>query len=223
MAAPPKARAGEPFLWKGRAVVAGVAPSERLLTGNASIDELWSEMRVLHSEVGYERLRKLHGRALDADAFHRVSTYLHQAEAFYLSSMQTQPESRPLAAYYAILNLCKALLTCLNPPLTKGRSFHGLSDDFVQKQKYWFTHERTKIQTTGIFRELALRTGEQYCYPAGQTLSVQGLAPYLVETVELYENAIGEPPKLIPIESLQVLKDNSAIWLRAEIDRGALR
>jgi hypothetical protein len=132
------------------------------------------------------------------------------------------PESRPLVAYYFGLNLTKALLTCVAPPVTSGKVTHGLSDGFEKKSRYWFIHEHVKVTATGAFRDLAVRTGAQFCYAAGERLAIQKLAPYLAETADIYEDAIGEPPRLVPLESAGIWSGGGDVWLRVEVDRGEL-
>lgn len=131
-------------------------------------------------------------------------------------------ESRPLVAYYFALNLAKAFLTCADPAVTAGKVFHGLSDDFDRKTKYWFIHERTKVTTKGAFRDLARRTGLGYCYTRNHSLAIQKLAPYLAETADIYEDSVGEPPRLVPLNSIEVWSTGSNVWLRIEVDRGEL-
>jgi hypothetical protein len=163
------------------------------------------------------------GRALVPGALQRVKAYLVQAQAFFYAAHSLSPESRPLPAYYFLLNLTKGYLTCLRPESTKGRIGHGLSDAFEEKQRYWFSHERSRIQQDGVFRELATRTGDHFCYSASHILKVQSLAPYLVETIEIFKDATGKPPKLMPVSSLDVLTRDREVWLRAEIERGELQ
>jgi hypothetical protein len=132
------------------------------------------------------------------------------------------PESRPLVGYYCMLNLTKALLTCVDPPLTAGRMQHGLSDGFTTKKRYWFNQEAAKIQSKGLFRDLAEKTGMGYCYAAGQELKISKLTAYLPEIVDLHRDSVGVWPKLLPLESMHVWSGRSRVWLRAEIDRGVL-
>jgi hypothetical protein len=138
------------------------------------------------------------------------------------------PESRPLVAYYFVLNLTKAFLTCADPGLTAGRMTHGLSDAFEQKTRYWFAHEQFKVSGVpatmpGTFQELASRTGAGYCHPPGKLLRIQKLAPYLVETADLFEAAVDIAPKLVPLKSVEVWSNGREIWLRAEARRTALQ
>jgi hypothetical protein len=150
-----------------------------------------------------------------------------QAEIFYGSAETLAPESRPLVAYYAILNLAKAFLICAQPELGDRRMVHGLSDAFERKQNYWFIHEQAKVrgtnaQNASVFRELAVRTGAGFCYPASTELSIQKLAPYLAETADLYEDAVAKPPKLVALQSVRTFTNASSCWLRAEALRSEL-
>lgn len=189
---------------------------------------MWAPLRVLKTDVGYERLRRLHGANLDGKAFQRLVAYLNQAETYYLSAETMPPESRPLVAYYFFLNLTKAFLTCADPALTARRGNHGVRDGFEQRARYWFQHEAAKVggysgATTNVFSELACRTGAGYCHPAGGELAIYKLAPYLVETADILEDAVDLPPKLLPVQTLRVMGRNSEAWLRLEISTGELR
>lgn len=227
--APPDARPGKRAYNVGRPVTAGVGPTKRRLSPRATTHELWAPLRTLKSpDVGITRLRQLHGRAIDDKAFRRFAAFVSQAEIFYGSAETLAPESRPLVAYYSILNLAKAFLICAQPNLGDKRMVHGLSDGFERKQRYWFVHEQAKIsgtgaQTASVFRELALRTGGGFCYAAPTRLSIERLAPYLAETADLYEDAVAEPPKLVALQSVRTFTDGSHCWLRAEALRSELR
>jgi YaaC-like Protein len=204
-------------------VVAGVGHHERLLGARSTPYELWTPLRtLLVEEIGLSRLRKLWGTSLGSPEHRRFAAYVSQAETFYLSAESMRPESRPLLAYYFALNLTKAFLTCADPATTASRSSHGLSDAFDEKQRYWFIHEQTKVTQAGIFRHLATSTGMGFCYVKGTTLAVQKLAPYLVETADIYEDAVSENPRLVPLSSVDVWSDGSQVWLRVEVDRGEL-
>jgi hypothetical protein len=226
--APPDARPGRRAYNVGRSVIAGVGPTERRLSPRATTHELWALLRTLKSsDAGLIRLKRLHGKAFDAKAFRRFAAFVSQAEIFYGSAETLAPESRPLVAYYAILNLAKAFLICADPALGELRMVHGLSDGFERKQNYWFIHEQAKVSGTSstsasVFRELAVRTGAGFCYPVSTTLPIEKLAPYLAETADLYEDAVAKPPKLVALQSVRTFTDGSRCWLRAEALRSEL-
>jgi hypothetical protein len=97
----------------------------------------------------------------------------------------------------------------------------------VRKQRYWFNQEQAKVRgsragSTSAFRELALRTGGRFCYPPGDVLAIHKLAPYLSETADLFEEATAVPPKLVPIERIEVWTGGGRTWLRTEVDRAEL-
>ena len=227
--APPDARLGRRAYNVGRSVIAGVGPTERRLSARATSHELWAPLRTLKSsDAGLARLKRLHGKTFDDKAFRRFAAFVSQAEIFYRSAETLAPESRPLVAYYAVLNLAKAFLVCADPGLGDRRMVHGLSDAFERKQRYWFIQEQAKVsgtarQNASVFRELAVRTGAGFCYPASTKLSLEKLAPYLAETADLYEDAVAEPPKLVALRSVRTFTDGSHCWLRAEVRRSELR
>lgn len=225
---PPHCRAGRRALNVGRRVVAGVGAVETLLSPRTSPYELWAPLRLVKTEdVGRARLRKIHGDAIDPAAHRRINAYLTQAETFYLSAQDMPPESRPLVAYYFVLNLTKAYLTCAEPALTAGRMMHGLTDGFQAKTRYWFAHEEAKVSnvtgaTRSAFRELAQRTGAGFCHPAGRLLPIRKLAPYLVETADVFEAAVDIAPRLAPLRSVEVWSGAGKTWLRVEARRSEL-
>ena|ERR1035437_4977138 len=229
LGAPPRGREGHQASNAGRIVCAGVGPIEQRLSSRTSPYELWTPLRLVKTDdVGRARLKALHGPVLDELAHRRLGAYLTQAETFYLSAQDMHPESRPLVAYYFVLNLTKAFLTCVDPQLTAGKVTHGLSDGFQKMERYWFKHEQTKVSDcrrgwTSAFRELALRTGAGFCHPPQTLLPINKLAPYLVETADLFEAAVGLPPKLVPLESVQVRSLEGETWLRVAARRAELR
>lgn len=223
--APPRARDGRPALNAGRRVAAGVGAFERVLSTRTSAYELWAPLRVVKTrDVGLARLKRIHGNRFNDAAHKRFVAYLTQAETFYLAAQDMVPESRPLVAYYFVLNLTKAFLTCADPALTAGVVMHGVGDGFTPMQRYHFSQEQTKIKGghTSALRALAERTGARFCHANGTLLPIHKLAPYLVETADLYETAVDEPPKLVPLQSVQVWREGSQAWLRVEVRRSEL-
>jgi YaaC-like Protein len=216
----------------GRRLTAGIGPFERLLSPRTSAYELWAPLRVVKtSDVGLARLRRTHGSSVNEAAHRRVVAYLTQAETFYMAAQDLAPESRPLVAYYFFLNLTKAFLTCADPTLTTGVAMHGVGDGFTRKTRYWFAHEQVKVKAVNpgisVFRELALRTGAGFCHPAGTLLEIRKLAPYLVETADLFESAVELPPRLVPLRSVDIWRDGTDTWLhvaarRSDLQRRAL-
>lgn len=222
--APPAARPGTLARNVGRTLVAGVGHHERILGARSTPYELWTPLRtLLVPDVGLSRLQGLWGTDMDGGTHRRFAAYVLQAEAFYLSAEGMRPESRPLMAYYFALNLTKAFLTCVEPSITASKAYHGLGDEFDSKQRYWFVHEQMKVAQAGAFRELATRTGLGFCYPKGEVLVVQRLAPYLVETADIYEDSVGDPPRLVPLAAVEVWSDADNVWLRVEVEPGELR
>jgi hypothetical protein len=220
--APPKARQGQPAASRGRPVIAGVAAHAQILTSYSPSSEIWDELRILSTNSGFDRLRRTHGPQFTEPVFAHFCAYLRQAETYYSTAQAMPAESRPLVAYYCLLNLTKALLACKAPKAIAGKVFHGLSDDFHPMQRYRFTQEWSKIQKRGVFRDLATRTGAKYCHPDGHRLQIQRLSPYLAEVSSLHKEATGIAPKLVPAETIQVWEDGTRLWLRVEIDRSEL-
>lgn len=68
------------------------------------------------THVGLGRLRRLHGSHLDAASFRRFVSYVISPRK------ACRPDSRPLVAYYFMLNLTKAYLTCADSSLTARKA-----------------------------------------------------------------------------------------------------
>lgn len=225
MAAPPAARIGDQGRAAGRVLVAGVAPFARSLSTRASSTDLWSSVDAVAVEgAGVDRLQRRQGVALDAEARRRFISYVGQAKEYYQAVAGVSPVSKPLLAYYFVLNLTKAYLTAVDPTTTlPDRIGHGTSPRFTRMQRYRIQQESIAISQDGVFRQLANRTGAGYCYASGHTIRVVDLLPYLPEAVDLYADAMDEAPRLLPITSCYPLFANKQGWLRVEIDRDALK
>jgi hypothetical protein len=217
----------------GRPVVPGLAYPERTFSARATEEELWAALEVAGTPSGRDVLWKQHQphKKPEVAALKRFSAYLGQARTFYRAAIAMDVMSRPLAGYYALLNLAKAWLTVADPATTAGTLMHGAGDAYVPKQRYRFSQERIEIRKDGALKELASRSGSGYAYGQETQLSVSELTGFLSETHQEYENSLGKYPDLLPLDSLEVLrgdaevegKDTRALWLRAEIDKGLLK
>jgi hypothetical protein len=156
----------------------------------------------------------------------RFSAYVHQAKEYFEAVRATQPVAKPLIAYYFVLNLTKAYLTAVDPTTTSGKLYHGVVPDPVDSQRYRFTQEWFKVKDDGVFRLLAERTGQGFCWPSGQRIQMKRIMSYLPEASDLYADAYGQHPRLIPTTEVSVLfgsvDGKKHGWLRVEVSRNAL-
>lgn len=224
---PPDAREGTPIAVTGRPVVTGVGSHQRLLSPRASSADLWSSVEAAATGDGLERLGKLHGTAHDRAAVRRVAAYIHQARQYYDVIAQLDPATKPLPAYYFVLNLVKAYLTLVDPSVTSpAKVAHGASDASAPGQRYRFTQEFAKVSQSGIFRMLATRTGRGFCWPSGEKIQISRLSAYLVEGADLYSDALGTKPKLVPVAHSEVLSSGTGsarqAWLTVDVSRMVL-
>ena len=224
---PPDAREGGPIAVVGRPVVAGVGSHERALSPRASAADLWSSVDAAATGDGLKRFQKLHGVVLDAAASRRLAAYVHQARQYYDVIAQLDPATKPLPAYYYALNLTKAYLTLVDPAVTSpAKVSHGASDAYVPGQRYRFTQEFAKVLGSGVLRMLAERSGQGFCWPSGDKIQIARLAAYLVEGADLYSDALGTKPKLLPIASTQVRSSGTGsrrtAWLTVDVSRMVL-
>jgi len=220
---PPNARAGTPLSVGSRFVVAGVGSHARALPPRASAADLWASVEALAvPPQGTVRLKDVHGTSLAAPAQRRFSAYVAQARQYYQACLDVEPVSKPLLGYYFALNLTKAFLTAADPsPTLKG---HGASQATKTSTRYRFSQEYTKPHANGIAAELARRTGAGYWYAKRDPVQVSRLIAYLPEAYDLYADAIGSAPKLIPVRHVTVRHDHGAklAWLTVEMDQEVL-
>ena len=227
----------------GVPVVAGVSTRERRFSTRASAEELWAALDVTASPSGREAVWASRGLARDDAAQRRLSAYLTQARSFYFASGGIDLVSRPLSAYYALLNLAKAWLTVCDPVVTdptppsappgkprakRKKLYHGTTDELdASRKRYRFSQERLAFQPQGVFAEIARRTATTFTYGTKKEVALSDLAAYLCETHDEYEHAIDQRPKLLPLDAVTVLRGHSgtgkAIWLRAEVGQHVLR
>lgn len=202
-----------------------MAPVLRPLSPRVTSGDLWASLDALAVEKdGLDRLEKKHSVSMDATARRRFSAYVQQAKQYYARIRDLDPVAKPLLAYYFALNLSKAYLTAVDPGTTSpDRIPHGLNQAFTRKSKYYFQHEAFRISATGVFRLLAERTGQGHCYAAGYEIRLVDILPYLADGYDLYADALGQTPKLVPIQEVSVLFAGRSGWLRVEIERDVLQ
>jgi YaaC-like Protein len=224
----PAARDGKPAVIKGIPLIAGLALRERRFTSRARAEELWSPLEVAASPSGRKALCVNRYPHADDRAQRRFSAYVGQAQSFYLASIGLDVLSRPLLAYYAILNLAKAWVTLCDPVTTESKIYHGTVDRYKAKSRYYFAQEALSFEKNGVFAEVAKRSATGFFYAQRKTVAVAELAPYLAETNDEFEGSIDEPPKLIPLDALEVWRSAKSkpsggeLWLRAKISRDVL-
>jgi hypothetical protein len=245
---PPDARPGDPAVIAGVGLTPGVSHVERKLSARATAEELWAPLDFARSPSGRDAIWATRKQTVDKRAQRRFSAYLGQARSFYFASAGLEVVSRPLASYYSMMNLAKAWLTLCDPATTdptpppakpgkkrqKSRKlYHGTSDELdAAKQNYYFSQEELAFQASGVFAEIARRSGKQFFYAAKKVVSLAELAAYLAESHDDYETAIDKSPKLIPCERIEVFRGKvpdpnsqgklGALWLRAEVTPGTL-
>jgi YaaC-like Protein len=233
--APPKALDGVPATLKGVPIAAGVHHRSRTLTVRATLEELWAPLDIAATPQGRKALWETSGVAgasADSRTFDRFSAYLAQARSFYFAAQGMDIRSRPLTGYYALLNLSKAWLTLIDPTTTSvAKVLHGAADAFTLSagQYYTWSKEQLALHPSGVLPEIARRTGRGYVVVQKTTMSLGALLPYLCEAFDELEDSEATP-RLLPLADVVVHKgeadDNgtlkTALWLRAEVDRGAL-
>jgi hypothetical protein len=228
MVRPPDSRRGDQLSVGGRVVVAGVGSHQRVISPRASAADLWAAIESLAViGPGTDRLSQLHDVSLSPSAQRRFAAYVRQARAYYGAIRDLDPVAKPLLGYYFALNLTKAYLTALEPATTDGKLSHGASDATQVGVRYRLTQEKLKLQSRGIVRDLAVRTGMGHCWPAGDEIQISKLLPYLVEAVDLYADASGRAPRLLPIVRTRLSATPTGAkgqaWLNVDISRAALR
>lgn len=227
--APPKGFDGEPATLNGVPLVAGNWNTESAFSPRATTEELWADLEIGATPDGRAALwaGDAAGGAYTDDAGRRFSAYVSQAHTFYSSAVAMDARSRPLAAYYCVLNLAKAWLTLRNPPLTAPKMLHGSADAFELKprQYYTFSKEKITLHTGGVAPEVARHSGNGAA-PAKKTeIALADLLPHLCEA-----GPARSGDSLLPLRSLSVQRGSvvdagtkkGMLFLRAEVDRGVL-
>jgi YaaC-like Protein len=233
--APPKALEGTPATLKGASIIAGLHHKARIQTPRATSEELWAPLDIAATAQGRKALwdtSTIAGPGSDGRTLDRFSAYLTQARSFYFAAEGMDIRSRPLTGYYALLNLSKAWLTLVHPAATAAaKVLHGASDEFTlaSGQYYTWSKERLALHTSGVLPEIARRTGHGHTVAQKSVVALDDLLPYLCEAFEELEESAATP-RLMPLASVAVHKgeadDNgtpkTALWLRAEVEPGAL-
>ncbi len=218
---PPNARSGEEATLAGRSIGAGLAPFRREISPRASASDLWATLETAISEPhGFERLQRQHHARMDRNARLRARAYLNQARQYYETVAGIAPVAKPLTGYYFALNLPKVFLTAVEPDLTKPAAIrHGLNQSFTGGRNYSFKREKFRIESSGVFRLLAERTGMGHCWAKDYMIGLNELLPYLPEGYELFAESNDQAPSLLPIKSTRALFGSGReAWLRIEIE-----
>lgn len=222
----PDARNGVSQSAGGRPIVAGIAPHARMLSARATDADLWAPIEALTVDPhGCDRLQDIHASTLDANARLRLASFVSQAREYYVALRTVNPVAKPLLGYYFALNLTKAYITAVTPDDTKpDKLMHGLESKVEPHQNYWFRHEYLVVKRHGVFPTLALLTGQGFVHSDGHQMRIIDLMPFLIDGYDLYADAEGKAPNLIPIDNLELLFNTRAkeAWLRVEIRKGTL-
>ena len=218
---PPFARTGEAAAHKGRPLVAGIGSFSYPISPRASVADLWSSLD-MEASAGQTSLQSVGAPMLDQAAIGRLQAYVNQARQYYEAVSNSDPIAKPLLGYYFILNASKAYLTAIDPGTTSSGMGHGIGQDnsLVNSVPYSFSNETLKVYSSGIFRELAKRTGRGHAWRAG-SMQVQRLVPYLSEGADLFFTSHKQSSSLIPIDNISVLQSglwpNKQAWLLVEV------
>ena len=217
-------REGEPIWSVGRRVTAGLAPFERRLSPRATIDDLWAALEATCEKGGPSALAKDHRGAgfisRDAD---RYRAFVRQAREFYVGAGAISSAAKPLPAYYFVLNLAKAYLTLANPSDTRAdKIMHGVSAEPDVAGSYAFEDAQSKAHLAGVFPLLAGVTGARNKTPVTNPVRVAELLPYLLEATDEYSAMSKQLPRLLQVESVEVLQAEGEAWLRLEVATDAI-
>lgn len=227
--APPKGNDGENASLNGAPIVAGLHHPTRWFSQRARDEDLWADLSIAATPTGASSL-PTPPTAADAARF---ASYLTQARSFYLAAVMIDIRSRPLPAYYAVLNLAKAWLTLVAPATTAGKLRHGSADNrHTAAGPYNIAHEQFLVQAVqggGVLGEVAKRTGANFAHAVDTTIPLSAVMPTLCEAFDYAPRILGPGSSLLPLVGVtvqqgQVQKPNGqasgCLWLQAELDRG---
>jgi hypothetical protein len=204
-------------------VVPGAGSHQRVLSPRLTMADLWAPLDVAATTEGIKRTAAAHGTPIDAVAGKRLAAYVAQAGQYYKALPALDPAAKPLIAYYFALNLAKAYLTVTDPPFTSVKVRHGASDAYKPGQRYRFTQERVRIEAPGVFHKLAHSTGMGFCWKQGEELQLSKMVAYLAEGADLYSDAFGTKPKLLPIAQTRIMRASiggqDEAWMAVDVSR----
>jgi YaaC-like protein len=190
--------------------------------------DLWASLDVAATAEGLKSTAAAHGTSIDSAAGKRLAAYLAQASQYYKALPFLDPVAKPLMAYYFALNLTKAYLTVREPAFTAVNVRHGASDAYKPGQRYRFTQERVRIESPGVLQKLALSTGMEFCWKQNEELQLSKMVAYLAEGADLYSDAFGTKPKLLPITQARILRASvgggqNEAWIAVDVSRLLLK
>lgn len=222
---PPGISHGKPVWSRGRQVIAGLAPFEQSFSPRAHPNDLWASLDATQSESqARSAASRLGGRYFVATDSRRYRAFLRQAREFYLAQLNVAPAAKPLPAYYFVLNLAKAYLTLADPKMMRADWMqHGVAVKPGARGTYAIDDALSDAKATGVFPELAARTGAGNKKPVGNPVVLADLLAYLTEATDEYSAMAGALPPLLPIEAIDVLQDEGTAWLRVSVSTDALR
>jgi len=119
--------------------------------------------------------------------------YWSQAKNFYNAALNTEVESKPLVAYYCMLNAAKSLLTLKGIPVSP---YHGLVGSPVAN-KAMLVNEKIEAKTNGVFVALSAYFGASL---AGKNVNLKDVLyniPYIHRAFTVTHP--GMPDLFIPI------------------------
>lgn len=226
--APPKGREGWPATLSGVPIYAGIMHPSRHFSARAAAEDLWTDLVLAMTPA---RLAKLNWSATPSPEISgRFVSYITQARSFYFAAASIDARSRPLPAYYSLLNLAKAWLTLVDATVTAGKVTHGASDSFQAAGTYSFAQEKFRFHTAGVLAEIAKRTGVKHVLTGGTDTPIEPLLPTLCEGLDYVSTAAPGSASLIPLRDLRVRQGyltpddgtTGCLWLLAYLDRGSI-
>ena len=222
---PPGVSDGRPVWSRGRQVIAGLAPFEQSFSPRAHPNDLWAGLDATSSEIQARiASKRLGGRNFSASDSRRYRAFLKQAREFYIAQLSVTPAAKPLPAYYFLLNLTKAFLTLADPQLMRSDYMqHGLSIKPGKNHTYAIDDALSDAKPTGVFPELAGRTGAGNKKPVGNPVVLAELLAYLTEATDEYSAMSGSLAPLLPIRSIDVLQHDGSAFLSVAVSTEALK
>jgi hypothetical protein len=174
--------------------------------------------RIITGDI-WAYLRYVSSRRLTAAESTKASAYIDQAYDFYAAAANPRQSSRPLLYYYAFLNLAKVLLLHRGVNLPPKLQ-HGISDPRANiRQRLRLEGQVVRVEGCAanncqLFPEMVRRLAGSHSPKLPATFRVLDLLAEIPAIHRTYCMTMGAESRFCPVKSVEVLRDNEAVWAR---------
>ena len=145
--------------------------------------------------------------------------YIAQAKDFFEAAEQPRLGSKPLLYYYSFLNLAKAALITKGVPLP-AKVQHGISDPKANVRSR-LRMSGQKVNVNGCAHDRSELYPEFVKILGGTTAKSYRVVDLLAQVPVIhrtFNQVSGEPPSLLPMKSIAVMRSKGLVWCRIALD-----